>query len=48
MSTKHPFPPDTTREDLVELHEELLSTNPKVRVLSRWGDFTEYVVRIMP
>lgn len=46
MSTKHPFPPDTSREELVELHEVLLSQNPKVRVLNRWGDFTEYAVRI--
>lgn len=46
MSSKYQIPEGLSREALIEIHYEFLSMNPKVRVLSRWGDFTEYAVRI--
>lgn len=48
MSTKYQIPEGITRENLMEIHSEFLSTYYSVRVNYRWGDYTEYSVRIRP
>ena len=46
MSSRYHIPEGLDKEALIEIHYEFLTMNPKVRVLTRWGDFTEYAVRI--
>jgi hypothetical protein len=48
MSTKYEIPEGISREDLIEIHSELLATHYSVRVNYRWGDYTEYSVRLKP
>lgn len=45
---KYSIPEGLDKEALIEIHYEFLTMNPKVRVLTRWGDFTEYAVRVRP
>ena len=39
-------PPGAQRDDLIAEHNEILAGNYSIRVNTRWGDFTEYSVRI--
>lgn len=38
--------PDTDRDDLIGLHNRLLSIAPRIRVAVRWGNFTRYGIKI--
>jgi hypothetical protein len=40
------IPEGLSREALFDLHNHLLDMNPTLRVNQRWGDFTEYSVRL--
>ena len=39
-------PSGARRDELIAEHNEILAGNYSIRVNSRWGDFTEYSVRI--
>ena len=38
--------PDTGRDDLIRLHNQLLSIAPRIRVATRWGAFTRYGIKV--
>ena len=38
--------PEQQHDDLIAEHNEILAGSYSIRVNSRWGDFTEYSVRI--
>lgn len=48
MNIKPDFelPANLDRDTLIDIHNEILATSYHIRVNSRWGDFTEYSVRI--
>lgn len=40
------LPGDLDRKTLIDIHNEILATSYHIRVNSRWGDYTEYSVKI--
>lgn len=40
------IPEDAPESVLIDLHREILITNPRVRCHFKWGDFTEYSVKL--
>lgn len=43
---KYDIPEGLSREALVDIHNDYLAIHPDIRVHNRWGDYTEYSVRI--
>lgn len=43
---KMQLPGDMDRDTLIDLHNEIIAQSYHIRINSRWGDFTEYSVRI--
>ena len=43
---KYDIPEGLSTEALVDIHNEYLAIHPDIRVHNRWGNFTEYSVRI--
>lgn len=46
MPKSYIIPEDAPESVLIDLHREILITNPRVRCHFKWGDFTEYSVKI--
>jgi hypothetical protein len=46
MIQTYTIPDNADRATLTELHNEILAVNPSIRVVNRWGSFTEYDVKL--
>lgn len=46
MPKPYHIPEDAPKSVLIDLHREILITNPRIRCHFRWGDFTEYSVKL--
>lgn len=46
MPKPYNIPEDAPESVLIDLHREILITNPRVRCHFKWGNFTEYSVKL--
>ena len=46
MIQAYHIPDEATAEQLVALHNEILAHNAGIRVLNRWGNFSEYSIKV--